>query len=59
VQFLSSSNRLYTLLRADGATNTFNPVPGRVKITGNGALQTLTDTNVAGSAFYRVEVSLP
>lgn len=59
IQFLSSSNRLYTLLRAGEVTNTFSPVPGRENIPGTGATQTLTDTNVAAEVFYRIGVRLP
>jgi len=59
VQFLSSSNRLYTLLRAGGVTNTFGPVPGRENIPGTGSMQTLTDTNGAAEVFYRIGVRLP
>ena len=61
VQFLSSSNRLYTLL---GTTNlaeadAFNAVPGQADIRGTGGAQTLTDTNAAAVLFYRVNVKLP
>jgi hypothetical protein len=59
VQFLTSSNRLYTLVRAGNVTNTFTPVDARENIPGTGALHTLTDTNVVGNAFYRIKVSLP
>lgn len=61
VQFLSSSNRQYTLLSASELTdtNTFNPVPGQTNVFGNGGILTLTDTNAAAALFYRVGVKVP
>jgi len=61
VQFLSSTNRRYTLWRADELvdTNSFTSVPGQVDVRGNGGAQTLRDTNTAASAFYRVGVRVP
>lgn len=61
VQFLSSSNRLYTLLSATNLAeaNVFNAVPGQADIRGTGGAQTLTDTNAAAAQFYRLNVKLP
>jgi len=61
VQFLSSSNRLYTLLSTTNLAeaNAFNAVPGQADVRGTGGVQTLTDTNAAAALFYRVNVKLP
>lgn len=59
VQFLSSTNRLYTLVQASGVTNTFDVVTGQVDVPGKGGAQTLTDTNAAAASFYRVRVRVP
>jgi hypothetical protein len=61
VQFLSSSNRLYSLLNSTNLAeaNGFGPIPGRVDVRGNGGLQTLTDTNSVAALFHRVNVKLP
>lgn len=61
--FISSSNRLYTLSGATNlaSTNTvWNNVAGQVDVTGNGAAQTLSDTNPAvPQKFYRIGVRVP
>ena len=61
VEFLSSSNRHYTLL---GSTNldvipAWTNVPGQVNVTGSGSIDTLNDTNAAPLRFYKVEVKVP
>ncbi len=58
VQFLSSSNRQYTLLYTTDFTGWTN-VPAQVDVPGNGGLQSLTDSNSAPHKFYKVGVSLP
>jgi hypothetical protein len=59
VQFPSSTNRIYTLLRSAALTNVFAPLPGRVDVPGTGGTQTLTDPNASGEKFYRVGVKVP
>ncbi len=61
VQFLSASDRLYTL---NGSTNLvaggWRTVPGQVRVAGTGGLCTLSDTHAAGlGRFYRLLVDLP
>jgi rhodanese-related sulfurtransferase len=61
VQFLSASDRLYTL---NGCTNLvaggWRTVPGQVRVAGTGGLCTLSDTHAAGlGRFYRLLVDLP
>jgi parallel beta-helix repeat protein len=60
LQFLSSSNRQYTLFSSAEVTNAtvFSAMPGQVDVVGNGGLQTLTDTNTAAGQFYRIGVKL-
>ena len=57
--FLSSSNRVYSLERTDDTDNPFFPVDGLENILGNGATQTITDTNPAPTGFYRIRAKLP
>jgi hypothetical protein len=61
VQFLSSSDRLYSLLSSTNLTDAggFSAVPGGIDVPGIGGLQTVTDTNSAAASFYRVNVKLP
>jgi len=65
VQFLSSSNRVYTLFSSPavtsggGATGVWTPIPGQAAVPGSGGLHTLSDTNPAPAAFYRVGVRAP
>ena len=61
VQFLSASDRLYTL---NWSTNlvagVWRTVPGQVRVASTGGLTTLSDTNAAGlGRFYRLIVDLP
>jgi hypothetical protein len=56
----ASSNRVYTLIAsADLTPGGWAEVPGQVRLPGNGALLSLTDTNSATHLFYRVRVELP
>jgi parallel beta-helix repeat protein len=64
VSFLSSSNRLYTLLVSTNLTisnsfNSFNAVAGQTNVPGNGGTRMLTDTNGAVAKFYQVQVKTP
>jgi hypothetical protein len=60
VQFLSSSNRSYTLLRATNlSTVQWTNVGGQTDVAGTGGWQTLQDTNVSNAGFYRLSVHLP
>ncbi len=61
VSFASSSNRLYTLLASTNLTpsNSFNAVGGQTNVPGNGATQTLADTNGAPAKFFQVQVRTP
>jgi len=61
VQFLSSSNRLYTLSSTAGLSDAsgFGPVAGQVDVRGTGGLQTMTHTNATAAGFYRLGVKLP
>ncbi len=62
VQFLSSSNRQYTLFYTTnfaGSTPVWTSVPAQVNIPGTGGLQTLADTNDVPNKFYRVGVRVP
>jgi len=59
VQFLSSSNRTYTLRHATDVAGPFLPVAGRENIPGTGGTQTFNDPNAAPASFYRIEVKLP
>jgi hypothetical protein len=60
VYFLSSSNRLYSLLfSTDLASLAWGDLPGQVNIPGEGTLQGLVDTNAVGARFYRVQVTVP
>lgn len=57
--FLSSSNRVYTLLRTDGLTNTWRRVDDQTGVSGLGGPDALIDTNdVTDRSFYRIDVSL-
>jgi len=61
VSFLSSSNRLYTLMASTNltASNSFSAVIGQTNVPGNGSARTLTDTNEAAAKFYQVRVTIP
>ena len=61
VQFLSSSNRQYTLYRASAppVSNAFVAVAGQANVPGTGSTQSLTDTNGGAAGFFRVGVKLP
>lgn len=61
VSFLSSSNRLYTLLASTNLTtsNSFSAVSGQTNVPGNGGTRTLTDANGAAAKFYQVQVKTP
>jgi hypothetical protein len=61
VHFLSSTNRLYTLMASTNlaGTNTFVAIPGQTSLPGTGGPQTLTDTNADSARFYRVGVATP
>jgi len=59
VQFPSSTNRTYSLLRSAEVTGPFDPLAGRVDVPGTGTLQTFTDPNAGGVEFYRIEVKAP
>lgn len=61
IDFVSSSNRLYTLLSATNLTESavFTPVAGQTEIRGTGGAQSLSDTNAASELFYRIGVKLP
>jgi len=65
VQFLSSSDRLYTLhyspdLAGTNATGaTWASIAGQTDRPGTGGAFSLTDTNVTAPRFYRVEVRQP
>ena len=60
VQFLGSSNRLYTLLYAANLSAApWISVPGQTDVPGTGGWQTLSDTNAVRVGFYRVSVRLP
>jgi hypothetical protein len=61
IGFVSSSNRVYTLLSGTNHADTaaFAPVRGQVEILGTGGAQSLTDTNAAPALFYRIGVKLP
>lgn len=61
IDFVSSSNRIYTLLSATNLADAaaFSPVSGQSDVHGTGGLQSLTDTNAASTLFYRIGVKLP
>jgi hypothetical protein len=62
VQFLSSSNRQYTLFGAtdlEGTNTVWTDVPGQTDVRGPGGPHTLTDTNAAPRKFYRLQVAVP
>jgi hypothetical protein len=62
VQFLSSSNRQYTLYYSADlveTNTTWTNVAGQTGVFGNGSLNALTDTNTAPARFYRVGVKVP
>jgi parallel beta-helix repeat protein len=59
IQFLSSSNRVYTV---EYSTNLFGPwtnLSTATAIRGTGVAQTFTDSPNSGNRFYRVLVALP
>jgi parallel beta-helix repeat protein len=56
VQFLSSSNRNYSLEHTPQLPPTWSPVSAKA---GVGGMDALNHTNGAGQGFYRVRVSLP
>ena len=58
VQFLSSSNREYTLLYTTDFSGWTN-VPTQTEIPGNGGVHSLTDSNAAPHQFYKVGVTVP
>lgn len=60
VSFLSSSQRLYTLLACTNLTESgWTPVPGQINVQGNGGLLRLPDPNPDQAKFYKVQVILP
>jgi hypothetical protein len=65
VNFLSSSNRVYTLYSAEnlmGTPGAWSGVSGQIDVRGNGATMTLSDTSAVGAnsqRFYRIGVELP
>ena len=59
LEFQSSTNRVYTLLRTEEIGSSFDPVPGQQNIPGTGTNLVLSDTNSSSNAFYRVQVSVP
>ncbi len=61
VQFVSSSNRLYTLMHSTNlTTGGWTAVPGAGPLIGTGGEDSLTDTNeVAETLFYRLHVERP
>jgi YD repeat-containing protein len=60
VSFQSSSNRLYTLAASPNLIpGSWTNVPGQVRVPGNGAPLSLTDTNAVPQRFYRVRVEMP
>ena len=61
VQFLSSPNRLYTLMASTNlaGSNTLVAVPGQSSVPGTGGPQSLSDTNTGPARFYRVSVGAP
>ena len=58
VQFLSSSNREYTLLYTTDFSGWTN-VPTQTEIPGNGGIRSLVDSNAAPHKFYKVGVAVP
>jgi hypothetical protein len=58
VEFLSSSNRQYSLLFSTNLT-TWTNVPGQVGVSGTGNVIGLTDTNATPHIFYKVGVEIP
>jgi hypothetical protein len=60
VQFLSSTNRQYTLFRtADVTGGGWTGVPGQTNLPGAGGPMTLSDTNAVPQSFYKVGVRVP
>jgi hypothetical protein len=60
VQFLSSSNRVYTLCSATNLTEGgWSDVPGQADVPGTGSLHSLSDANAGPAQFYRVRVRVP
>ena len=59
VQFLSSSNRQYTLFSATNLVGTWTPVLGQQNVPGTGGMRTLSDPDAASNKFYRISVRLP
>ena len=65
IQYLSSSNRRYTLVYTpglgdgDGSSVVWTEVTGAVDQPGSGGLDSLTDSNVGDAGHYKVEVSTP
>jgi hypothetical protein len=58
--FLSSSNRVYTLLWTTPLTGgSWTNLPGATPAAGNGRLFWLSDTNAASPRYYRVAVQVP
>jgi hypothetical protein len=60
VEFLSSSNRLYSLWAGTNlSTGGWSPVSGQTDLPGTGARDSLHDTNAGPRQFHRVEVRKP
>ncbi len=60
-QFLSSTNRLYTLSSSTalGGEPQWNNVAGHIDVPGSGGLTSLTDTNSGPGSYYRLSVRIP
>jgi len=65
LSYRSLTGRVYSLYAAselasgsDGLT-LWAPVPGQIKFSGSGGMDSLTDTNSLPKRFYRVGVELP
>jgi hypothetical protein len=58
VQFLSSSNREYTLFYTTDFSGWTN-VSAQTEVPGNGGLRSLTDSNAAPHKFYKIGVTVP
>jgi hypothetical protein len=59
VQFLSSSNRQYTLFHTPQLPATWSIIPGQSAIRGKGGIDSLSHTNPGLAGFHKVGVALP
>jgi hypothetical protein len=60
IAFPTSANRYYTLQCCSNlAEGSWSNVPGQINVQGSGGIDTLSDSAIKTSCFYRVQVRLP